>query len=247
MYPYLITDNTITIVSDKPHTISRDNPEWENVLGLIQQGYFDLAIDAMSPAKVLEAYTAGNLVILGDIIYRNGEIVEHAVVPHILTLKDTGMDVMPMLRFLDRLLANPSARSRNQTWRFVATNNITITQEGSLVFYKKVKDDYYDIHTGSSFCYQPGTTHSMDRTKVDDDPESVCSFGLHVCSYEYLKSFGGSRILLVEVDPADIVSVPIDYNNSKLRVCKLKVLREITDPQPTPTTVYDGGISASVG
>ena len=31
-------------------------------------------------------------------------------------------------------------------------------------------------------------------------------------------------MLEVEVNPSDVVSIPVDYNNSKMRVCKYKVL-----------------------
>lgn len=236
MYPYLVTDNTITIVTDKPHTISNGHPKWDIVLGLVRSGSFDDAIEMMTPARAIETFTAGNLTIKDDVIYRNGAVVDHAMAPHILSLKEAGFDHLPMLRFLDKLLANPSARSRNQTWRFVSTNKITITPDGNLIFYKNVADDFFDLHTRKTHRYLPGTTHTMDRREVDDDPESTCSVGLHVCSYEYLRHFSGSRTLLVEVDPADIVSVPIDYENSKLRVCKLRVVREIDNPQPASDT-----------
>ena len=130
-------------------------------------------------------------------------------------------------------------RSRNQLWRFVATNKITITPEGDLLFYKKVKDDYFDVHTGKSNRYTVGSTHSMHRSLVDDDPESTCSHGLHVCSYEYLREFGGQRTLVCRVNPADVVSVPIDYHNTKVRVCQLTVVKEVSNPTSTTTTSYE--------
>jgi hypothetical protein len=82
----------------------------------------------------------------------------------------------------------------------------------------------------------------MPRSKVDDDPESTCSTGLHVCSFEYLRSFGGQRTMLCQVDPADVVSVPIDYQNTKVRVCRLTVVKEVANPKPLDTGVYDDSI-----
>jgi hypothetical protein len=69
----------------------------------------------------------------------------------------------------------------------------------------------------------------MMRNQVEDDENVTCAKGLHVCSKEYLPHFGGQNIVACEVDPKDVVSVPLDYNNSKMRVCEYKVVGVITD------------------
>ena len=65
----------------------------------------------------------------------------------------------------------------------------------------------------------------MDRKDVNDDPNQTCSAGLHVCSQAY--GMYGSRLLLVSVNPADVVSVPIEYKNAKMRVCKYYVKEDV--------------------
>lgn len=241
MYPHLITDNTITIIRDGvTYTATSDTPSFTEALGHIRDGNWDEATDAITPRAAVETYAGGALVIDGDIIRTpNGDEVDHALVPHILDMKAKGLPIDPLMAFLGRVLVNPSMRSRNQLWRFVTSNKITITREGHLLFYKKVREDYFDVHTGSTNCYKPGSVHTMPRSQVDDDPESTCSTGLHVCSYEYLKEFGGQRVMLCSVDPADIVSVPIDYQNTKVRVCRLVVVQEENNPAPFDTTVWD--------
>jgi hypothetical protein len=44
----------------------------------------------------------------------------------------------------------------------------------------------------------------------------------------YAQSFasGDDKILDVEVSPADVVAVPTDYNGTKMRVCRFKVVAE---------------------
>jgi hypothetical protein len=241
MYPHLITDNTVTILKDgETHTLTSSSPAFTQVLDLIREGMWDEAVEAMSPRRAIEEYADGSLLIRDGLIYtKDGEVIDHAIVPHVLAMKEKGFDIGPLMAFLGKVLRNPSMRSRNQIWRFVSTNNITITPDGDLLFYKKVKSDYYDVHTGRSNCYKVGSTHSMPRHQVDDDPESTCSHGLHVCSYEYLRSFGGDRTILCQVDPADIVSVPIDYHNTKVRVARLHVVKEVANPTPLDTGVYD--------
>ena len=69
----------------------------------------------------------------------------------------------------------------------------------------------------------------MPRSEVDENPDNHCSSGFHVGAWEYASSFG-ERVVLVEVDPADVVSVPNDYNAQKCRVTKYKVLSDLTAP-----------------
>lgn len=240
MYPYLLTDNTLTVIaSGVTHTMASSDPSWDAALDALRTGDWDLLVDVMTPAETVSSYSG--LTIKGSqILDTHGREINHAVVPHILTMKAKGYPVDPLLAFLSKLLDNPSKRSRDQVWRFVSTNNIVVDPSGDLIFYKRVNNDYFDVHTGVTHCYKPGYVVAMDRREVDDDPESTCSTGLHVCSYEYLKSFGGDRTVLCRVNPADIVSVPIDYENTKLRVCKLLVMQEVDNPTPLDTQVWDG-------
>ena len=77
------------------------------------------------------------------------------------------------------------------------------------------------------------TVVSMPRNMVDDQRDNTCSKGLHFCSYDYLPSYGtdgnGRRVLVVKINPADVVSIPSDYNNSKGRTWKYEVMNEIAD------------------
>lgn len=239
MYPYIITDNSVTIIKDGVLSTTSANPNFNGILDAIKAGDWDRAVELISPRAAIENYAGTSITIDGDRIFRNGIPVDNAVVPHIMAMRDKGFDIQPLMLFLDKVLHNPSMRSRNQIWRFVSANQIPITQDGDLLFYKRVKDDYYDVHTGKTHMYAVGSVVAMPRHNVDDDPESTCSHGLHVCSYEYLKSFGGDRTVLCKVDPADIVSVPIDYQNTKVRVCRLVVTDELHDVKPMDTGVYE--------
>lgn len=73
------------------------------------------------------------------------------------------------------------------------------------------------------------TTIEMPRHMVDDKRDNHCSNGLHFCSYSYLPSYSGSNspILVVKINPADVVSIPSDYNNAKGRTYRYQVLAEI--------------------
>ena len=67
----------------------------------------------------------------------------------------------------------------------------------------------------------------MDRNLVDEDKDRTCSVGLHFASFNYLQHFGGSRIVVVKINPKDVVAIPSDYNNSKGRTCCYEVIEEV--------------------
>jgi hypothetical protein len=75
-----------------------------------------------------------------------------------------------------------------------------------------------------------GKIVEMERNEVDDNKDQTCSTGLHFCSQDYLPHFGNgydSRVVILKINPADVVSIPSDYNNAKGRACKYEVVGEI--------------------
>jgi hypothetical protein len=130
-------------------------------------------------------------------------------------------------------MANPSRRAVNELYSFLAHKNMPITDAGTFLAYKSVRSDYTDHHTGN-FNNSIGNTLQMIRNNVCDDHNQGCSVGFHAGSLEYASSFGGqdSILLIVEIDPADVVSVPSDCNCQKLRTCKYKVVAKYDGPLP---------------
>jgi hypothetical protein len=76
-----------------------------------------------------------------------------------------------------------------------------------------------------------GEIVEMERNEVDDNKDRTCSTGLHFCSQDYLNHFGGERVVIVKINPRDVVSIPSDYNDSKGRACRYEVVGELgVDP-----------------
>lgn len=77
------------------------------------------------------------------------------------------------------------------------------------------------------------TTISMPRRMVNDNSNETCSHGFHAASYEYMQHFGadasGDIIIICKIDPKDVVSIPRDYNASKMRICRYQVLHVLED------------------
>jgi hypothetical protein len=227
-YPFIVTGDAISVVlDDRTYTIGSSHPNFSDVAEAIKDQQWDLIPALIDIPKAINQWAQGVVEIVGNQVFYQGEVVVNALADHIMEMISQGFSVDPLKNFLIKLMANPSYRSREQLFGFVEANQITITPDGDLLLYKKVRSNFTDIYTGK-FNNNIGQVVEMPRSKVDDDPNRTCSEGLHVCSLGYLDHFGGASdpVVLVKVDPADVVSVPTDYNNTKMRVAKYEVVAQ---------------------
>jgi hypothetical protein len=125
-------------------------------------------------------------------------------------------------------MSNPSKRAVDELYGFLEKGNLPITADGCFLAYKKVRNDYLDIHSGT-MDNSVGKVLEMERNEVDDNANNTCSTGLHFCSLDYLSHFGGadSRTVVVKINPRDVVSIPADYHATKGRTCRYEVIDEI--------------------
>ena len=81
--------------------------------------------------------------------------------------------------------------------------------------------EFTDWYSGTTNVRLGGTV-SMDRSKVDCNPQNTCSSGLHIGAPEYVKGFGGSgsEFLACLVNPMNVCAIPADYSYQKMRVCE---------------------------
>lgn len=128
-----------------------------------------------------------------------------------------------ILKFAELMIQNPDKDVIRQLYPFLAHNDIEICKNGYILTYKSIQNDMTDHRTGK-FNNKVGRYVTMDRADVDSDPNRTCSHGLHVGSLSYINSMY-SRGVIVKciVHPKDFVSIPIDYNGAKARVCRYKV------------------------
>jgi hypothetical protein len=131
-------------------------------------------------------------------------------------------------------------------FEFLEKNKHPITEDGKFIAYKKVANansdgKYLDIYS-HTFDNSPGQVISMDRNQVDEDPSQTCSSGLHVANWDYAANHYGSAtdtMMEVEVDPADVVAVPTDYNQAKMRTCRYTVRGVVVNPNANKHLVYN--------
>ena len=130
-------------------------------------------------------------------------------------------------KFLMKMIDNDMDEvSMDGLFKFLKNARIPINTSGNILTYKRINHNYTDCYTGK-ISNAIGRTVTMERSKVTYDPRTTCASGLHVCSYSYLANFGGARIVICEVEPHNVVSVPVDYAYAKMRCCEYTVKEEV--------------------
>lgn len=188
---------------------------------------------------------AGKVSVTRNEIRFNGEVVGGVLVDRILTMLAEGFDIMPMVRFMENLYMNPADFAREELYLWLEDNNLPITEDGHFLAYKTVRHNFKSHHDGRTD-NTPGTIVSMPRQEVDPVRDRTCSRGLHFCSHSYLSHYGtGGTIVMLKINPADVVSIPSDYDNAKGRAWKylvLNVLGEDPHTKQWPAVVSSNGI-----
>jgi hypothetical protein len=254
MLPYILTEYTLTVFNDGEQlTLQNSSISWKAALDALRNDDVEALIEAMTPVKAIEkvaAKTSGLVTVERGEVFIDGEPANHddLVVQKILRFAAQGLPCEPLCRFLEKLYRNPSFRIRRDLMNFIEKGKLPITEDGDFLAYKRVRHDLYDIFSGTVY-YGINTSVHMPRTQVDDDPQHTCSSGLHACSFDYLSRFGSAhgkndRFLVMKISPENVVSIPMDHNNTKLRAATMFVLSEI--PKPDEAVWRDEYVTAGV-
>lgn len=237
MVPHIHTTQGVTFVHEgRSISIATDHPNFDKILEALENGWTGrLAGLLEAHAQAIKA-TVRELDVEGDFTYDygvvkyRGEVMHNYASTKLVELVEKGRPHIALVNFLGRLQKNPSNRVVERLYKFLEVGQIPLTKNGRFIAYKAIREDWTDIHSGR-FDNSIGQTVSVPRNKVDENAEATCSYGLHVCSFSYLPSFAhaNGHVVAVVVDPADVVAIPTDYNDSKMRVCEYTVLEEVTD------------------
>lgn len=235
--PYIHTKDGITVVlKGKPYHAAKDDAVYGAVVDHISwDDHEDDVLATFEAAgtklKAVASKLSANLVYEGGVVKYQGEVMANYAVDFLIRAIESNEQIEPLVNFLENLLQNPSKRVVDDLYRFLEKGKMPITPDGHFLAYKKVRKDYKDIHS-AKFDNSVGQKYEMPRNKVDEDANRTCSVGFHVCSYDYLPNFassGDDRVMVCKVNPAHVVAIPADYNDTKMRVYKYEVTAEVTD------------------
>lgn len=234
-------DGVSLVIDSKVYTVDSSHENFANLMTAIrEERWDDVATLACLSVAIKEFIGEDSGIVLRDgVCFYNNKPVHNVVVDRIFTLMNDGFSIKPLVAFLSNLLQNPSYHSREQLYSFLEHKGLPITPDGCFLAYKGVNNDYTDKWTGTILNIPGSTPPPMNRDEVNDDPSVGCSCGYHAGSLEYARNYG-PRVVIVKINPKDVVSVPLDNQCQKLRTCAYTVIADWVDTnQYLPDSVYN--------
>lgn len=248
---YTITNDCVSVViRGEVITVRRGSVNFDAARQAVINEQWEGIEKILIPGHAVEKWLGDGFVFRDGFIVYGEDRIDLRLSERMVKMAAQGENPTALMKFWRRLQNNPSARSVDQLYGFLENKGIPIDDEGYILAYKSVRNDYLDHYSGT-VANTVGATHKMPRNKISDDPNQACHFGFHVGALEYASAFGGSdrRILICKVDPADVVCVPYDHSMQKVRVCQYTVQSEHGDQSflsdtyhpSTPEVSYEEG------
>ena len=228
--PFMFVDGNLTVVlNNKSFQVLPDHLNYKMILEALPSATSDELLEMIDFEKAVATFSDGLVEIKNGQVTYEGEVVHGSISKRILEFMSKGLPFQPLIIFLKNLMENPSMQSQKELYDFLEHEHLPITEDGHFLAYKAVRSDYKDKYRGV-FDNSVGQICEMTRSKVDDDRGRGCSNGLHAGALNYVAGYGslesGDKIVIVKINPADVVSVPSDCNFEKLRTCRYEVVGE---------------------
>jgi hypothetical protein len=228
--PFMWVDGNLTLIlNNKAHQILPDHLNYKLIMERLSSATEDELLELVDIESAVASFSDGAVEVKNGKVFYDGEEVHGAISKRILEFMSKGLPFQPLVNFLNNLMDNPSMQSQTELYDFLEHQYLPITEDGHFLAYKAVRSDYMDKYRGT-FDNHVGNVCEMKRAKVDDNRGVGCSQGLHAGALNYVAGYGsveaGDKIVIVKINPKDVVSVPNDCNCEKLRTCRYEVVGE---------------------
>lgn len=236
--PFMWVDGNLTVIlKNKAHQVIPDHTNYKLILEALPTATEDELLELVDIEKAVASFSDGQVSIVNGKVMFEGEEVHGSISKRIIEFMSKGLPFEPLVKFLENLMENPSMQSQQELYDFLEHENLPITEDGCFLAYKAVSKDFKDKWKGT-FDNSVGQVCEMRRAKVDDNRSQGCSAGLHAGALNYVANYGsvdaGDNIVIVKINPEDVVSVPSDCNCEKLRTCKYEVVGLYQGELPKP-------------
>lgn len=231
------------VVSNEVHTFDSSHQNYAFLIEAVKTKDASTFLSLINIGKNVQTWSKDGFVLRDGSLFYGDEEIAPEITAIILDMINEGFDEVPMLNFMKRLFANPSSRAVKELYSWLAHKSLAICEDGCFLAYKSVciydgpnfvdclgrevkAGDYVDKYT-RTIRNNIGDINDMPRRKVNDDFQVGCSDGFHVGSLRYVTEvYSSNKQIICKVDPADVVSVPLDCDCQKIRCCKYEVISE---------------------
>jgi len=176
-----------------------------------------------------------------------GEELPQSLADKVRAIHEEGLPLSLFEKFWQNLQLNPSSSSVRELYEFLSYKELPLTEDGCFLAYKGLDSNFWSISGNKETKVISGQTNAsgkifngvgekieVRRWDVDDNRANHCSFGLHAGSLDYARGFSQGTVVVVKINPKDVVSVPSDCKCQKCRVSAYEVVsifeQEITAP-----------------
>jgi hypothetical protein len=225
---YIVTNEDLTITLDdgKVYTLHTSHINFKQIIMSLLDGDEEAVIEHLDINTSMKKWGKKRVHIEGNKMFFKGKLLDDSLSRRAIKLYEDGKNIKPIELFLEKLNRNPDKRVIEQIYRFLTTNNLPLTWDGDFLAYKFVTKDYKDCHTGK-IDNSIGKFVKLNRSECCDDPNQLCAPGLHACSKEYFGSYGdNAKLIIVKISPENVVSIPNEYKDTKLRCCAYYCLQD---------------------
>lgn len=239
-----------------PVIVNSNHPKWQEIFDLVMTDGDPTEVVELwdTSQKLLSKFMSltDRVAIRHGKVTFDGDEINDVLTDQILRfVQEDNEDFWPLVMFLENVYANPSEHSRTQLFNWLSKHEFAITDRGEIVGYKGVRASELDsfqwksTQSGHAFVededgeireivsdyvhQNDGDIVTMPRSEVVGDPSTACSFGLHVGNWRYAKYFS-QYVIKVIVSPRDVVSVPTDSNEEKIRCCRYTIVHQVNAP-----------------
>ena len=226
--PFMFVDGNLTVVlKNKSHQVLPDHLNYKMIMEALPTASEDELLGMVDVETAVASFSDGRVTVENGVVKFDGDEVHGSISKRILEFMKNGLPFEPLVQFLHNVMENPSMQSQRELYDFLEHEHLPITEDGYFLAYKAVRSDFKDKYRGV-FDNSVGQVCEMVRAKVDDNREVGCSQGLHAGALSYVASYGsvesGDKIVIVKINPKDVVSVPKDCGCQKLRTCRYEVV-----------------------
>lgn len=231
------------VAGGQVYTFDKHHPKHDDLVTAIKakdEVTFNMFI---SVGKTIQEWSKDGFVLRNGSLFYGTEEVAKEITDLVLEMVAEGFDEQPILNFMKKLFQNPSSRAVDELYTWLKHKSLAIHEDGDFLAYKSLRvhtgetftdsygrevkaGDYVDKYTGT-IRNNVGDINEMPRRKVNDDFRIGCSDGYHVGSLNYVMTvYHSEKQVICKVNPADVVSVPLECDCQKIRCSKYEVVSE---------------------
>jgi hypothetical protein len=242
MAAHIINQNAITlIIQNRNYRVEKSDSRYATIIKNLG-GSDEELLNILENRKVKDDAVKAGFIITDSSVTYKGEKLPDVLARKIRNIYNEGLPLALFEKFWENLNQNPDNTVLEQLYDFLSYRELPLTSDGHFLAYKGVQSDYYSVMGNTETIVESGSVDSgghilnsigakikIKRNRMTTNRSVSCdALSCHCGSLDYARGWG-SRMVIVKVNPKDVVSVPTDCNCQKLRMCEYQVVEDFVE------------------